>query len=233
MTESDSPNETEPVLSPLEARIVGSLMEKEMATPEHYPLTMASLVAACCQKSNRNPVMELETATVEKALGILRREKKWVTLVHEAGARVPKFRHELASLFELSAVERAVLAELLLRGPQTVAELRARVPRMTPVPEEAPGEGPVEGALDSLREVRGLRMVMELPKQPGRREIRFAEVLTGKPADEPRVRNAVVIEAPTSSEEKRIGELEARVGELESAVESMRRELAEFRASFE
>jgi len=221
--------ENEPVLSAIEARTLGCLMEKELATPEHYPLSLSSLVAACCQKSNRAPVMELETSVVEKALGILRREKKWATLVHEAGARVPKFRHEMAELFELTPVERAVLAELLLRGPQTVAELRNRVPRMV----ATLGEGQVEQALVVLKEVRGVRMVVELPKAPGRRELRFAEVLCGAGTEEPSSKKAVVVDAPVSSEEKRIEALESRVGELESELASVREAFEAFKASFE
>lgn len=221
--------ENEPLVSPLEARILGCLMEKELATPEHYPLTLSSLVAACCQKSNRSPVMELDSATVEKALGILRREKKWATLVHEAGARVPKFQHEMAQVYDLTPVERAVLAELLLRGPQTVAELRTRVPRMVP----ALTDGQVETALEVLREVRGVAMVTELPKAPGRREIRFAELLSGGIPEETQGRTQVVIEAPVTSEEKRIEALETKVAEMEATLETLRREFREFRTSFE
>lgn len=208
--------ENEPLLNPLEARIVGCLIEKELTTPDYYPLTLSSLVAACNQKSNRDPVMELENTVVEKALGILRREKKIAILVHEAGARVPKFQHEMAGKFGMSALECAVLAELLLRGPQTVAELRSRVPRM--MPDLA--EGQVESALASLEMIAGIPMVRLLPKAPGRREARYAHLLCGEiteAADRP---GPVVIEAPVSNEEKRIEALETRVSDLEARLES-------------
>lgn len=224
-----APMETEPLITPLEARILGSLMEKELATPEHYPLTLSSLLAACCQKSNRHPVMELDSATVDKALGVIRREKKWATLVHEAGARVPKFQHELTAVFGLDPVERAVLTELLLRGPQTVAELRTRVPRMVPTLRE----GQVEAGLKSLRNVKGTELVREMPKAPGRREIRYAEVMSGGIPETADGAERMVIEAPVGNEEKRIAILEEEVRNLESALETLRREFQEFKSSFE
>lgn len=208
--------ENDPLLNPLEARILGCLIEKELSTPDHYPLTLSSLVAACTQKSNRNPVMELESRVVEKALDIMRREKKIVTLVHEAGARVPKFQHEMTGVYGMSAVERAVLAELMLRGPQTPAELRNRVQRMIPVLRE----GQVESALASLELIDAVPMVTLLPKAPGRREARYAHLLCGEileAADRP---GPVVIEAPVSNEEKRIDALEERMKALEARLES-------------
>lgn len=209
--------ENDLILSPLEARILGCLIEKELATPDQYPLTLSGLMAACTQKSNRDPVMQLESAVVEKTLGILRREKKLATLVHEAGARVPKFQHEMRARFGLSAVECAVLAELMLRGPQTVAELRNRVPRMVPTL----ADGQVEAALETLEVVAGIPMVVLLPKAPGRREARYAHVLCGEiteTADRP---GPVVIEAPVSNEEKRIDALETRVAELEAKLTAL------------
>jgi len=208
--------ENDPLLNPLEARILGCLIEKELSTPDHYPLTLSSLVAACTQKSNRNPVMELESRVVEKSLDIMRREKKIATLVHEAGARVPKFQHEMAGVYGMSAVERAVLAELMLRGPQTPAELRNRVQRMIPVLRE----GQVEAALTSLERIDDIPMVTLLPKAPGRREARYAHMLCGEileAADRP---GPVVIEAPVSNEEKRIDALEERMKALETRLES-------------
>jgi uncharacterized protein YceH (UPF0502 family) len=208
--------ENDLILSPLEARILGCLIEKKLATPDHYPLTLSALVAACTQKSNRDPVMELETAVVEKTLDILRREKKLTTRVHEAGARVPKFEHEMGSHFGLSEIECAVLAELMLRGPQTVAELRNRVPRMVPTLSD----NQVETALQTLENIAGIPMVVLLPKAPGRREARYAHLLCGDITETAERRASVVIEAPVSNEEKRISVLEERVSALEVRLEN-------------
>jgi len=204
-------------------------MEKELATPDQYPLSLSSLLAACCQKSNRHPVMELDSESVEIALGVIRREKKWATLIHEAGARVAKYRHELAEFFGLEPVAQAVLTELLLRGPQTVAELRNRVPRMVPTLRN----GQVEEALEQLKELKGMELVRELPKAPGRREIRFAEVMSGGIPDAPEGADRVVIEAPHSQEEKRIEVLEEQVKQLETALQSLQQQFEDFKSSFE
>ncbi len=117
-------------LNPIEERILGCLIEKEMATPEYYPLTLNALVNACNQKSNRHPVMELDTATVEHALLELRMEHKLAVEVSVSGSRVMKYRHNIADHWGFSLSQMAILCELLLRGPQTPGDLRAHCSRL-------------------------------------------------------------------------------------------------------
>src|SRR5512137_661443 len=116
------------ILNSMEVRVLGCLIEKEMATPEYYPLTLNALTNACNQKSNRDPVLSLDEAEVVRALDTLRFKQLAVTSAD--GGRVPKYRHLLAEKLRLSPAELAVIAELLLRGPQTGGELRTRAERM-------------------------------------------------------------------------------------------------------
>src|SRR5690554_7517318 len=116
------------VLSAVEVRVLGALMEKEVTTPEYYPLSLNALINACNQKSNRDPVMNLEESEVVRAIESLR-EKKMVWQLSTASGRVPKFEHNIRSLFSFSEQESAVLSVLLLRGPQTVGEIKNRTER--------------------------------------------------------------------------------------------------------
>ena len=230
---SDNPveeglTESEAMLTLLEARVLGALMEKQLATPEHYPLTLSSLVAACNQKSNRDPVLQLSTEVVEQTLKGLRQQKKLAVMVHEAGARVPKFRQELAETHGFNPLEQAVMAELLLRGPQTAAELRARVPRMVP----AAAEGAVESVLEDLENVRGVCFVKKLPRAHGRRESRYAHQLCGEVSVE-REDTATVIEAPKTLELERVEQLEAEVAELKNDLSQLREAFEAFREAFQ
>lgn len=221
-------NVPEALLTPLEARVLGVLMEKQLATPEQYPLTLASLVAACNQKSNRDPVLQLSTEAVEMTLRGLRQKKKLAVMVHEAGARVPKFRQELADLYGFSELEQAVMTELLLRGPQTAAELRGRVPRMA----VSAAEGAVERALADLESLRGMCFVKKLPRAQGRRESRFAHQLCGEVTVEAE-ESAMVIEAPKSLELERVERLEAEVARLQEEVQAVREAFEAFQRSFQ
>lgn len=224
----ESPPVPEAVLTPLEARVLGALMEKQLATPEHYPLTLSSLVAACNQKSNRDPVLQLSTDVVEQTLKGLRQQKKLAVMVHEAGARVPKFRQELADTHGFNPLEQAVMTELLLRGPQTAAELRARVQRMAP----AVAEGAVEAALEALENLRGMCFVKKLPRAHGRRESRYAHQLCGEVTVEA-AESATVIEAPKSLELERVERLEAEVADLRSELRELRGAFEAFREAFQ
>ena len=212
-----------------EARVLGSLMEKELATPEHYPLTLSSLAAACNQKSNRDPVMSMDTEVVEKVLIRLRRDKKLATMFQEAGARVPKFRHEMRGKFGLQPVECAVLAELMLRGPQTLAELKTRVTRMV----SAAGLEEVEAALSALENVQGQTLVRKLPRAHGRRESRYAHQLCGEVLAESGEHAPVVIEAPPSPDSSRMDALEAEVRALREEIGALREAFETFKTSFE
>lgn len=210
-------------LSPLAARVLGCLLEKELSTPDVYPLTLNSLVNACNQRNNRAPVLEVGSREVEAALESLR-SLRLATLVSEADARVPKFRHTCALAYpDLDTPGRALLAELLLRGPQTVAELRQRAERMTPLPDPAS----VESLLASLAAPAAGELVRKLPRQSGKKEPRWAQLLTGEPAPDD--------EAPGSpAEPLKVlltipPEITARLAALESEVASLRAELRALR----
>lgn len=216
------------ILSPTEVRVLGCLIEKELATPEYYPLTLNSLTMACNQKSNRDPLMNLTEADVVRALDLLKM-KHHVILSAET-SRVPKYRHILAERLKLEPAELAVLCELLVRGPQTVGELRTRAERMTAMPDIAA----VESALEELGD-REEPLVVKLPRQPGRKECRYAHLFAGMPAqeaEEPTV-------APEAArvrvmvENERLAAVESEVAQLKAEVAELRGMMAEFKAQFE
>lgn len=145
-------------LSPRERRVLGVMVEKAKTTPEYYPMTIAAIVTACNQKSNRDPVTNYDADDVEDALQGLR--KKGVTILVEGGGRVPRWKHTLYDWLKVSKVELAVLAELLLRGPQTEGDLRARASRMEPLADL----GVLHGILEALAS-RGLAHFLSPPGQ--------------------------------------------------------------------
>ncbi len=199
--------------------MLGCLVEKQMTTPEYYPLTVNALVAACNQKNNRDPVVAYDEATVVHALDRLR-DRRLAALVSTAGGRAPKFKHLFPETFGLDARDTALLAELMLRGPQTPGELRGRCERYTPmqgVPETV-------AALDALA-ARPTPLVMRLPRQPGQKESRYAHLL----GDPPAIESAQSPAAPTSigdAREERIARLEADVTALREELSALREKLA-------
>lgn len=200
-----------PSLDEVQVRVLGVLLEKQMSTPEYYPLTLNALVAGCNQSSNRDPVLRLEETTVLDALEALRAEGL-VWVVQQAGSRSTKYEHRLKERFDLSEQEAAVLGELLLRGPQTPGELRSRTHRMYAFPDL----GEVEAALSILQEGE-YRLVVKLPRAPGSREARFAQTLGG--AEDPRATRPVeAVPAPVPGLE----ELRAEVAALRSELEALR-----------
>ena len=130
-------------LNAVEVRILGCLIEKEMATPEYYPLTLNALVNACNQKSNRHPVMMLDQAGVEQTLYEMRMDRKLVIEVSSSGSRVPKYRHNMSAHWNFSPAKMAILCELFLRGPQTPGDLRAHASRLHPMHDAGEVEEPV------------------------------------------------------------------------------------------
>ncbi len=158
-----------------EQRVLGCLVEKQLSTPDYYPLTLNALVNACNQSTNRDPVMALEEDTVASALEDLRR-RQVVWFVDAAGSRTRKFEHRLADALGLSVQETAILAELMLRGPQTPGELRARCTRMYAFQDLQE----VEAALGVMLEADP-PLVARLPRQPGTKETRFGQLLGGAP----------------------------------------------------
>lgn len=213
-------------LNDAEVRILGCLVEKELATPEYYPLTLNSLTAACNQKSNRDPVVAFDEATVVKALDSLR--FKGFARQSAEGVRAPKYCHSLMEKLCLEPVELALLTELLLRGPQTVGELRTRCGRMYPMPELPE----VEALLQTLQE-REEPLVTRLPRQPGRKEARYAHLFAGIPDLESLSPSPEPARLQVQAENERIDALEQKVELLTDEIGELRRMMLEFRSQFE
>ena len=211
-------------LTAVEVRVLGALVEKEMATPEYYPLTLNALVNACNQKSNRDPAVSYDEDTVAEAIDSLR-EKKLAAVITGAGMRVPKYRELLSESLNLGRRELAILCELMLRGPQTVGELRDRAGRLHPFADL----DEVESILRRLMEWQPDPLAVRLARQPGTKEQRNAHLLSGEPAA---VASAEAPpEAPARGE--RLAALEAEVRELRNEVRALGERLDKFRAQFE
>ena len=214
-------------LTQTEARVLGCLVEKDLATPEYYPLTLNALTNACNQKSNRDPIMQMAETDVVRALDNLRRKQ----LAHQSaeGVRAAKYCHNLEGLLRLDPEEQAILAELLLRGPQTVGELRTRAERMCSVGDLQA----VEELLQHLAD-REAPLVMRLPRQPGRKEHRYAHLLAGEPEigqAAPPTPEAARIQV--QAEDDRLARLASEVADLRNELEEFRQQFRKFRAQFE
>jgi uncharacterized protein YceH (UPF0502 family) len=211
-------------LSAVEARIIGSLIEKQITTPDQYPLSLNALVNACNQKSNREPLMQLDEATVKAAVeGLSRRH--FVVEKSGFGSRVPKYQQifcntEFGSL-RFSPPETAIVCELLLRGPQTPGELRARVSRMA----ELPDPGIIEGLLTGLASRPEGAIVTQLPREAGRRDSRWANLFEEVPDVTAAETPAPSVARAPAAAMGAPGELAARVAALEAEVAGLRAEL--------
>lgn len=218
-------------LTPVETRVLGSLMEKERLTPDNYPLSLHALVAACNQTTNRDPVLTLGEREINESLDSLR-QKKLATVVFAAGARVQKYRHNLFDHYNLDDRETALLCTLLLRGPQTTGELRARTERMAAFA----GLPEVESSLDNL--AKGEEpLVRLLPARPGQKERRYVQLLSGEPvidesneAAAPRTRAMATAEPAAAS---RLTALENEVRDLRSQLEALHAEFERFKGQFD
>jgi uncharacterized protein len=202
-----------------EVRVLGCLLEKEITTPEYYPLSLNALLNACNQKSNRDPVVHFDEETVERVLYMLR-DKGLLLNITGAGSRVPKYGHRLSEKLNLGRRELAVLCELMLRGPQTLGELRTRAERMHSFDDLAE----VESVLDRMPE-----LVTKLPRRPGEKEARYAHLLSGIPA--PDVSSPE--QAPPLARSDRMAELEADVAQLRRELEDLKQQFAQFQKQFE
>lgn len=221
--------EAPPPLTPLEARILGCLMEKSIVTPDVYPLTLNALVHACNQKSNRHPFMQATESDVLAALDELRYVHRLAILSDTAGSRVPKYRHALGNRVVLNERLTALLCELLLRGPQTVGELRTRAARLAPMPD-------LETLENDLEEMAGGEppIVVKLPREPGRREARYQHLLCGMPDLTDIARMPEEPARPTpSAREERLAALENAVADLQSELAALRESFDLFRQQFE
>lgn len=215
-------------LSAIEARIIGSLIEKQLTTPDQYPLSLNALVNACNQKSNREPLMQLDEPTVKFVVEGLGR-RHFVIEKSGFGSRVPKYQQifcntEFGSL-RFTPQETGIICELLLRGPQTPGELRARVPRLAPLPDP----NVIEALLEGLANRADGALVQQLPREVGRRDSRWAQLFEELPeveaaAAEP-VRAQPDIQAVSASRAASNADLAARVSALEKAVEELREAL--------
>lgn len=205
-------------LNEVEARVLGALIEKQVTTPEYYPLSLNALVNACNQKSNRDPVMQVDEPTAREALSVLK-NLGLAAPGTTSDSRVAKYEHRLQEVFNFSRQETAVLCELLLRGPQTPGELRSRAERM----QHFDDLSVVQNTLQKLMQ-RDPSLVKVLPRQPGTKEPRYAQLLTGEPA----------VETP-EPKEKHSGDRASgpdaskRLAELEGTVEQLKKELADLR----
>lgn len=210
------------ILSAEEVRVVGALIEKQVTTPEYYPLTLNALRQACNQLSNRDPVVAFDERTVTWALESLR-DRKLVRVVTTADGRVPKYRHVLDETLGLKSPEMAVMCVLMLRGAQTVGEIRTRTERLYPFSALSF----VETTLEDLM-LRDPPLVVKLPRQTGRKEPRYAHLLSG----EVQVAETEGAEAATSEARGGGGGSGERVARLEEELRALRAELAELREQF-
>jgi uncharacterized protein len=215
------------LLSEIETRVLGSLVEKELTTPEYYPLSLNALVNACNQKSNRDPVMNLDEEAVREALRTL--DKKGLAgPADNMVSRVSKYEHRLQEAYNFTRHEIAILAELLLRGPQTPGELRSRADRM----HKFDDLGIVQSTLQRLMK-REPPLVTVLPRQPGTKEARYAHLLSGE-VEAPTVDSVSGVAAPSSANTgERIARLEDQVENLQSEIADMKQQFAAFRKQFE
>ena len=210
-------------LTPVEARVLGSLIEKDITTPDYYPLSLNALVNACNQKNNRDPVMNLDENAVRDALAGLQ-DQRLAGPARGADSRVTKYEHRLQEVLNLTRAETALLCVLLLRGPQTPGELRGRTERMFRFEHL----DDVEATLHRLM-ARDPPLVTMLQRQAGTKESRYAHLLSGQPQEAPTTPVGVL---PSSTDNDRIGRLEAEVSELRRELHELRQEFGEFKKQF-
>ncbi|MDZ7833530.1 MAG: YceH family protein [Desulfobacterales bacterium] len=222
----------EVTLNPVESRILGALIEKQMATPDYYPLTLNALVNACNQKNNRNPVLSLDSSEVELALNSLR-EQRLVWQVRTHGSRAPKYEQNLNDFADFSRRQLALICELLLRGPQTPGELRTRASRLI----EFQGVRAVEYTLTKLMEHEKGPFVTQLPRRPGHKENRYAHLFAEVDEETESAAEASVaapdVQAVSDGDNARIEALEQQVSELSEQLRQLAEEFRAFKAEFE
>jgi uncharacterized protein YceH (UPF0502 family) len=218
-------------LSPAEVRVLGSLIEKEITTPDYYPLTLNALTNACNQTSNRDPVVSLDEHTVVRALDSLR-EKRLAVQFNGADSRVPKYSHRLGiDDSDLGRPEIAVMCVLMLRGPQTIGEIRGRSGRM----HEFASMEEAQAVLDALASRAAKPLVAKLPRQTGLKEQRYAHLLSGQvsiPAGESASRHEPARLA-VLQENERLAKLETEAASLRAEIGDLKRQFAEFRKQLE
>lgn len=210
MSETES-NAAEPLLEPIEARVLGCLVEKASTTPETYPLTLNAVVSACNQKSNREPLMELEPGAVGHALRQLEGKR---LVAGSLSARASRYEHRMDQALNITPRQRALLAMMMLRGPQTAPELLTRTDRLA----DFGGLDDVRATLDRLAQ-REPAFVVRIPRSGGQREDRYMHLLCGEVA----IEQYATSEAPSAAAGN--ADLEARISQLESLVDALQQRL--------
>lgn len=212
-----------------ELRVLGSLLEKEMATPDYYPLTLNHLLSACNQKSNRDPVVCYDEDTVLQTIDALR-DIGLAFRVDLVDSRVPKYEHNMGKKMDLTVQELAIMSVLMLRGALTLAKIKERTTRLYPFEDREE----VEVTLDGLTE-REEPLVMRFPPMPGQKEARYAHLLAGEP-DLPETGAAMTREVRTATagvDAERMDQLEEEVATLNEKLESLQQQFDAFKAQFE
>ena len=207
------------MIEPLDAaqvRVIGALIEKEITTPDNYPLTLNSLVSACNQTSNREPVMALTDDDVMRAVEELRK-RSLVRAVQRSDSRTTRYRHLMSEGMGLDASEQAVMCVLMLRGPQTPGELNTRTARLHQFADLTTLERTLE-----LLTLRNPPIVARLARRPGQKEVRYAHLLSGEPATDSAAEPVTSADLPAS-----------RIEMLEQSIDALRTEVAELRGRFE
>ncbi len=210
-------------LTEIEARIVSALVEKQLTTPEYYPLTLNALIAACNQKTNREPVVSYDEATVSRSLEDLR-DKNIVYIYYGSTSRVPKYKHMLPQVFELEPSETAVLCVLMLRGPQTIGEIKERTGRLYDFKDLNDTNETLEALIK-----RDEPLIVRLERAPGQKEARYAHLLSGE----------VISYTPPervsrgTANDERLEKLEQELKTVKSELTTFRQEFAEFKKQFE
>ena len=207
------------ILTDIETRVLGALVEKQVTTPEYYPLTLNALMLACNQKNNRSPVTSYSENQVSAAVETLR-EKNLIYVFYGSTSRVPKYKHVMPEVLHVSHAEMALVCVLMLRGPQTPGELRGNASRL----HEFGGLDEIEQTLNALISHDPDPLVVRLPRQAGQKEVRFAHLLSGEPKIE---------EVPLTDRPHPVETLGQRVERLETEVEDLRRQFEQFKKQFE
>jgi hypothetical protein len=217
------------VLNEVETRVLGALIEKDITTPDYYPLSLNALVNACNQKNNRDPVMNLDEDTVRHALESLQ-QNRLAGPARGADSRVTKYEHRSQEVFNFTRGETAILCVLLLRGPQTPGELRGRSERMHRFEEL----DDVQATLQRLMQ-RDPPLVRVLPRQPGTKEARYAQLLSGDREEwnAPVSNEVATVRASSALQGDQTHRLETEVAELRKEVEELKQQFASFRKQFE
>jgi uncharacterized protein YceH (UPF0502 family) len=219
------------ILSDIETRVLGSLIEKQITTPEYYPLTLNALTLACNQKNNRNPVTAYDEQIVADAIESLR-VKNLAYVFYGSNSRVPKYKHVVPEIFHLSHSELSLMCLLMLRGPQTPGELHSRSGRMF----DFKGLEDVEATINSLITKDPEPLVVRLPRQPGQKETRFTHLLNGEIDIEAMTDSVATSRDASGSRQgagERISQLEQEVARLSGEVQSLQQQFDDFKKQFE